>query len=62
MFISRFNLYKTEWLDVVFDDRNKEYGAYNLRQTYSSNMVRAMLITFSGVALIFGSTLLFRTH
>ena len=62
MLISKFNLYKTEWLDLVFDDRNKAYGAYNLRQTYSGNMVKAMLITFGGVAALFGSTILFRTH
>ena len=62
MLISNFNLYKTEWLDLVFDDRNKEYGAYHLRQHYSGNMVRAMLITFSGVGLLFGSTFLFGNH
>jgi protein TonB len=62
MLISKFNLYKTEWLDLVFDDRNKEYGAYYLRQHYASNMVRAMLITFSGLVLIFGSTFLYGNH
>jgi protein TonB len=62
MLISKFDLYRTEWLDLVFDDRNKEYGAYNLRQTYSSNMVRAMLITFTGIAVLFGSTFLFQSR
>ncbi|MCR8557177.1 TonB family protein [Mucilaginibacter sp. BJC16-A38] len=62
MFISRFNLYKTEWLDVVFDDRNKEYGAYSLRREYAGTMVMAMGIAFFSIALIFGGTLLFRTN
>ena len=62
MLISKFNLYKTEWLDLVFDDRNKEYGAYYLRQHYAGNMVKAMLITFGGVVAIFGSTFLFGNH
>jgi protein TonB len=62
MFISKFNLYKTEWLDVVFDDRNKEYGAYRLRREYAGNMVKAMGIAFFSITLIFGSILLFRTH
>lgn len=62
MLISKFNLYKTEWLDLVFDDRNKEYGAYYLRQHYAGNMVRAMLIAFGGLGLIVGSTFLFGNH
>jgi protein TonB len=57
MLISKFDLYKTGWLDLVFDDRNKSYGAYELRQHYSRTMVRAMLITFltiGATALIVG--------
>lgn len=44
MLISNFNLYKTEWLDLVFDKRNKEYGAYNIRQHYAENLSLALLI------------------
>jgi protein TonB len=58
MLISKFDLYRTEWLDLVFDDRNKEYGAYNLRQTYASNLVRAMLITFFSIAVLCGASIL----
>lgn len=57
MLISKFDLYKTEWLDLVFDDRNKSYGAYELRQHYPRTMVRAMVITFltiGSAALIAG--------
>lgn len=31
MLNSSSNLYKSEWLDVVFKNRNKNYGAYVLR-------------------------------
>ncbi|WP_094571307.1 energy transducer TonB [Mucilaginibacter xinganensis] len=62
MLTSKFDLYKTEWLDLVFDDRNKAYGAYNLRQTYAGTMVKAMGITFTGVAFLAGSTFLFKKH
>jgi protein TonB len=58
MLISKFDLYKTEWLDLVFDDRNKSYGAYELRQHYPRTMVRAMVITFltiGSAALIAGT-------
>ena len=49
MLISNFNLCKSEWLELVFDKRNKEYGAYYLRRHYADNMVRAMSITFFSV-------------
>jgi len=52
MLISKFDLYKSEWLELVFDDRNKEYGAYDLRKHYSNTLVKAMSITFIGVALL----------
>lgn len=46
MFSSRFDLYKKEWLDLVFTDRNKNYGAYDLRVHYGEYVFRAMAITF----------------
>jgi protein TonB len=46
MLISKFDLYKSEWLELVFDDRNKAYGAYELRQHYSRTMLKAMAIAF----------------
>ncbi len=61
MLISKFNLYETGWLDLVFEDRNKAYGAYDLRKHYGGNMVKAMGITFSGVALLFAAYFLLRT-
>jgi protein TonB len=57
MLISKFDLYKSEWLELVFAKRNKEYGAYYLRQHYAGNLLRAMGITFIGIistALILG--------
>jgi protein TonB len=55
MLISKFNLYNAEWLDLVFDNRNKNYGAYELRQHYAGNMLRAMGITFSVIAVLCGA-------
>src|ERR1700761_2918871 len=60
MLISKFDLYKTEWLNLVFDDRNKAYGAYELRQHYAKTMVRAMAITFSAVGVLCAATLLIK--
>jgi protein TonB len=63
MLISKFDLYKTGWLDLVFENRNKSYGAYELRQTYASNMVKAMGITFFSIAVLCGASIaLQKTH
>ncbi|HWK57688.1 MAG TPA: TonB family protein [Parapedobacter sp.] len=32
MFGTKLDIFKKEWLDVVFEGRNKEYGAYELRK------------------------------
>ncbi|MBC7947923.1 MAG: TonB family protein [Chitinophagaceae bacterium] len=44
-------------LDLIFDDRNKEYGAYELRATYPQRIKKALILTGSLAALIFGGTL-----
>jgi len=51
MLISKFDLYKSEWLELVFDNRNKAYGAYELRQHYSNNMIKAMCIAFLSIGV-----------
>ena len=53
MIISKSDLYKTEWLDVVFAKRNKAYGAYDLRKHNSRTISKAMLITFTTVTSLF---------
>ncbi len=62
MITSKFDLYKIEWLDLVFENRNKTYGAYYLRQHYASNMARAMGITFTALSLLCGATIFFKSH
>ena len=39
-----FDLYQTDWLDVVFANRNKSYGAYALRSESSGIQLKALLI------------------
>ncbi|MEI2737201.1 MAG: hypothetical protein V9F01_00280 [Chitinophagaceae bacterium] len=45
-------------LDLIFEDRNKDYGAYNLRKTYNRRITRALIITASIAALAIGGSLL----
>ncbi|MEP6610300.1 MAG: TonB family protein [Mucilaginibacter sp.] len=61
MLTSKFNLYNTEWTDRVFDDRNKAYGAYELRHNYSNTMVKAMAIAFLGVGMLCAASIILRT-
>ena len=45
-------------LDLIFEDRNKEYGAYNLRKTYNKRILQALIITASIALLALLGTLL----
>src|ERR1700730_8195685 len=45
-------------LDLVFEGRNKDYGAYELRKTYNKRITRALAITASiAVLALVGSVL-----
>ena len=49
---------QADLLDIVFEDRNKDYGAYELRRSYNKRIGRALIITASIAALAFlGSVL-----
>ena len=48
-------------LDIVFENRNKEYGAYQLRRTYNKRITRALLITASVALLAFLGSFLANT-
>ena len=41
-----------EWCDLVFEGRNKRYGAYRIRQASSKRHILAFIITTLSVALI----------
>jgi protein TonB len=39
-------------LDLIFEGRNKDYGAYLLRRTYTKRIRVALAITIATVALL----------
>ena len=39
-------------LDIIFENRNKEYGAYSLRKFYNNRLYKALGLTFSFVAVL----------
>src|SRR4030095_3761307 len=41
-------------LDLVFDNRNKDYGAYELRKTYHTRITKALV--FTGMFVLIGFT------
>ncbi len=40
----KLDLLKYQWLDIVFDGRNKKYGAYDLRKSITKNTTRAFIL------------------
>lgn len=40
-----------DWDDLVFENRNKEYGAYEVRKAYSGNLVAGFSVSM-GIALL----------
>lgn len=48
----------SDLLDLIFENRNKEYGAYQLRKTYNKRILMALLITGSVAAIGFAGSVL----
>ena len=46
------DLTSKQWCDIVFDGRNKDFGAYVLRQTSKNRHLRAFIYTLIGVAIV----------
>jgi periplasmic protein TonB len=44
---------KSTYLDILFEGRNKEYGAYDLRKTYNKRIKVALASTVVILVLIF---------
>ena len=40
-------------LDIIFEGKNKEYGAYELRKTYNKRLIRALMGTAIVILLLF---------
>lgn len=46
------DLSSKEWTDIVFDGKNKEFGAYQLRSTSDRRHNRAVLFTIIGLIIV----------
>lgn len=47
--MSKLSIYETGWINLVFENRNKEYGAYQLRRDYVKSSLIAL---FTGIVLV----------
>ncbi|MFZ4457105.1 MAG: energy transducer TonB [Bacteroidales bacterium] len=56
----KVDLYSKAWADVVFENRNHKYGAYELRTTTPSREWLSLLIAISLFLALFSVPLLFR--
>lgn len=52
------NILQADFLDILFEGRNKEYGAYDLRKTYNRRMRIALTATALMCLLLLGGYLL----
>lgn len=53
--MSNVSIFETRWINLVFEGRNKEYGAYQLRQENPRTTVKALLIATTLLCLLFAS-------
>lgn len=50
--MEKSNILNADVLDILFDGRNKEYGAYDLRRTYNKRMVTSITVMLSTVCIV----------
>lgn len=48
---------KADYLDILFEGRNKQYGGYELRKKYPKRMLLAGIISILVIGGLFGSTM-----
>ncbi len=57
--MSQSNIYESNWINLVFEHRNKEYGAYQLRQENTKTSLIALLLSVSLCTGLFTAPKLF---
>lgn len=57
--MSRLSIYGTPWIDLIFENKNQEYGAYQLSRDSVKNSLTALFMGLLFVASIGGITSVF---
>ena len=55
------DLNSQEWRDLIFEGKNKEYGAYELRKNSPKRHIRALIIVLSSLIFVFTLPTLIKT-
>ena len=42
--MNKETILKSDVLDILFDNRNKAYGAYNLRKFYNNRLIKSLAV------------------
>lgn len=51
-----------ELTDIVFENRNKEYGAYKLRKNYARTIILSFIITILAIGIFVGYSLAYKFY
>lgn len=52
--MSKLSIYETSWINLVFEGKNKEYGAYQLRQNSDKTTAQAFFVGLLFIATAIG--------
>ena len=57
----KVNIYSDEWCDMIFEDKNREYGAFVLRKGSSKRHIKAIIIAVVFFTLAVSSPVILKT-
>ncbi len=58
--MAKIDLQDAQWCDLVFEDRNKAYGAYELRKGYARNAMLGIVLAIVAFSLAISAPLIVR--
>lgn len=53
------DIFSSDWVDIVFEDRNKNYGAYELRKQNNTNTIKGIIYSIIGFTLVVSAPVIF---
>ena len=59
--MANINLFGNDWTNIVFEGRNKAYGAYKLRQENPKTTLLALLLGIVCIGLAFGGSVAYKS-
>lgn len=59
--MANINLFGKDWTNIVFEGRNKAYGAYKLRQDNPKNTMLALVLGILCIGLTFGGSVAYKS-